>query len=61
LAPPTAENLEVTSDGTPVAEIRPLPRPSRSATELVARRKDLHKVDAASLRADIDSLLDQNL
>jgi prevent-host-death family protein len=55
------ETLTVTSDGTPVAELRPLPRRSRSATELVARRKDLPQVDADALRADIDSLLDQRL
>ena len=55
------ETLTITSDGTPVAELRPLPRRSRSATELVARRKDLPKVDTEALRADIDSILDQRL
>lgn len=55
------ETLTITSDGTPVAELRPLPRRSRSATELVARRKRLPKVDVDALRAEIDSLLDQSL
>lgn len=55
------ETLTVTSDGTPVAELRPLPRRSRSATELVARRKHLPTIDAEALRADVDSLLDQSL
>jgi prevent-host-death family protein len=55
------ETLTVTSDGTPVAELRPLPRRSRSATELVARRQALPPVDVAALRADVDELLDQSL
>ncbi|HCB02974.1 MAG TPA: type II toxin-antitoxin system prevent-host-death family antitoxin [Nocardioides sp.] len=55
------ETLTITSDGTPVAELRPLPRRSRSAAELVARRKSLPPVDADALRADLDSILDQSL
>jgi prevent-host-death family protein len=55
------ETLTVTSDGTPVAELRPLPRRSRSAGELVARRKSLPPVDVDALRADVDSILDQSL
>lgn len=55
------ETLTITSDGTPVAELRPLPRRSRSAAELVARRKALPPVDATALRDDIDALLDQSL
>ena len=35
------ETLTITSDGTPVAELRPLPRRSLSAAELVARRRRL--------------------
>jgi prevent-host-death family protein len=55
------ETLTITSDGTPVAELRPLPRRSLSATELVARRQDLPAVDAEAWRADVDSILDQRL
>ena len=55
------ETLTITSDGAPVAELRPLPRRSRSASELVARRKTLPQVDADALRADADSILDQSL
>lgn len=55
------ETLTVTSDGTPVAELRPLPRRSRSATELVARRRTLPRVDPEALRAEVDSILDQTL
>ncbi|MFT4262891.1 MAG: type II toxin-antitoxin system prevent-host-death family antitoxin [Nocardioides sp.] len=55
------ETLTITSDGTPVAELRPLPRRSRSSSELVARRQSLPTVDADSLRADVDALVDQSL
>ncbi len=55
------ETLTITSNGTPVAQLRPLPRKSRSASELVARRQALAHVDTTALRADIDALLDQSL
>lgn len=55
------ETLTITSDGTPVAELRPLPRRSLSAAELVARRRRLPRVDAGALRRDIDAILDQSL
>ena len=55
------ETVTITSDGTPVAELRPLPRRSLSAAELVARRRRLPRVDASVLRGDIDALLDQSL
>lgn len=57
----SGETLTITNDGTPVAELRPLPRRSLSASELVARRRALPSVDAAKLRADMDALLDQSL
>ena len=55
------ETITITSDGTPVAELRPLPRRSLSAAELVARRRRLPRVDVSALRGDIDALLDQSL
>lgn len=55
------ESLTVTSDGTPIAELRPLPRRSRSAVELVARRRSLPAVDPNALRDDVDAVLDQSL
>ena len=55
------ETLTVTSDGAPVAELRPLPRRSRSAAELVERRRHPPRVDADELRADVDVILDQSL
>jgi hypothetical protein len=48
-------------DGRPVAELRPLPAPRRSAVELVRRRRALPRVDVRRLRADIDRLLDASL
>ena len=55
------ESLTVTMDGRPVAELRPLPAPRRSATELVRRRRALPKVDPRRLRTDINHLLDPKL
>ncbi|GAA4168343.1 type II toxin-antitoxin system prevent-host-death family antitoxin [Gryllotalpicola koreensis] len=55
------ETLTVTKDGTPVAELSPVPRRSLPAAELIARAKRAPKVDAELLRRDIDSVLDQSL
>ena len=55
------ETLTVTKDGTPVAELRPVPRRSLPAAELIARARRAPKVDAELLRRDIDSVLDQSL
>jgi len=55
------ESLTVTMDGRPVAELRPLPLPRRSAAELIRRRRNLPPVDARRLRADLDRLLDASL
>jgi prevent-host-death family protein len=55
------ESVVVTRDGTPVAELRPLPRPSVSAAELIRRRRRLPIVDPAALRRDIDDLMDPSL
>ncbi len=55
------ERLTVTRAGVPVAELHPVRRPGLSAAELVARRRNLPRVDAASLRADLDEALDAAL
>jgi len=55
------EILTVTKDGTPVAELRPVPRRSLPAAELIARARRAPKVDPDLLRRDIDSVLDQSL
>ena len=57
----SGETLTVTSDGTPIARLSPLPRRSLSAAELVARRRSLPAIDAGALIADVDSVLDQSL
>ena len=55
------ELIVVTRDGRPVAELRPLPRRSPAAAELIARRKHLPLMDPASLRRDVDTVLDSSL
>jgi prevent-host-death family protein len=55
------ETLIVTSDGTPVAELRPLPRRPLPIGVLLERWKHIPKVDARALRADIDAILDMSL
>jgi prevent-host-death family protein len=55
------ESVIVTRDGHPVAELRPLPRRSPRAAELIARRKRLPRVDPASLRRDVDAVIDPSV
>jgi prevent-host-death family protein len=55
------ERIVVTRDGAPVAELRPLPRPSVRAAELIRRRKHLPRVNPDALRRDIDKLIDPSL
>jgi prevent-host-death family protein len=55
------ETLTVTRDGDPVAELRPLPRRPLQAERLLERWRALPSVDPATLRADIDELLDSVL
>ena len=55
------EQIVVTRDGRPVAELRPLPRRSPAPAELIERRKHLPPMDPESLRNDIDSVLDSSL
>jgi prevent-host-death family protein len=40
------ERIVVTRDGTPVAELRPLPHPSFRPAELIRRRMDLPRVNS---------------
>ncbi|WP_028708262.1 type II toxin-antitoxin system Phd/YefM family antitoxin [Propionicicella superfundia] len=51
----------VTRDGTPVAELRPLPGPALTVRELIRRRRSLPDVDLARLRSDIDEWIDASL
>ena len=55
------ECITVTRNGTPVAELRALPRRPLGAAELVERFKRLPPVDPSRLRADVDALADQLL
>ena len=55
------ERVTVTRDGTPVAELRPLPHPPLSAAVLIERFKRLPPIDVAGFRADVDAVIDQSL
>jgi len=55
------EALTVTRDGTPVAELRPLPRRPLSAAMLLRRWRRVPAIDPAKLKADIDAALDASL
>ena len=55
------ETLTVTRGGSPVAELRPLPRTPLTAPVLLARWRRLPHVDPDSLRADVDAVLDASL
>ncbi|WP_291057750.1 type II toxin-antitoxin system prevent-host-death family antitoxin [Herbiconiux sp.] len=55
------ETLAVTSDGTKVAELRPLRRRALTTRQLIDRRRALPAVDFDSLRADIDAVIDPAL
>jgi prevent-host-death family protein len=54
------EQITITRSGKPVAELRPLSQ-ALSAEALLERWRQLPPMDAASLRADIDELLDTSL
>ena len=54
------EEITITRAGVAVAELRSL-RPSLSAETLINRRRGLPAVDPATLRGDVDQLLDQSL
>ncbi|TLH73251.1 type II toxin-antitoxin system prevent-host-death family antitoxin [Mycolicibacterium cosmeticum] len=55
------ERIVITRDGTPVAELRPLPRSSAGPAELIRRRKNFPPVDPDAFRRDIDNLIDPSL
>lgn len=53
--------IVVTRDGEAVAELRPTPRRGASASELIARRRNLPDVNPAVLRSDVDAIVDMDL
>lgn len=55
------ERVTVTRDGTPVAELRPLPGSRLGRAALVERFRALPPVDAARFRADVDAVVNQAL
>lgn len=55
------EQVVITRDGQPVAELRPLTRVGLGAAELLARWKRVPVIDAARLREDLDQALDARL
>lgn len=55
------EALTVTRDGTPVAELRPLPRRPLAAGQLLRRWRRLPPIDGPTFRADADAVLDPSL
>jgi prevent-host-death family protein len=55
------ELITVTRAGTPVAELRPLPRPRVTAAVLIERFSRLPPVDPVQLQVDVDAAVDQSL
>jgi prevent-host-death family protein len=60
----SGETFLVTRNGVPVAELRPIQRPSRTfvpRAELLAIASAGPRVDAAKFRSDLDRFVDQGL
>ena len=55
------EAVCITRDGRPVAELRPLEHAHFTLPALLARFRGLPLIDPASLRRDIDDILDPSL
>ena len=55
------EHLTVTRSGRPVAQLRPLPRKGLDPATLLDRWRHLPHLDPASLRHDIDRIIDPSL
>ncbi len=55
------EHLTVTRSGRPVAQLRPLPRRGPDPATLLDRWRHLPHLDPASLRHDIDRIIDPSL
>ncbi|MBJ7470566.1 MAG: type II toxin-antitoxin system prevent-host-death family antitoxin [Solirubrobacteraceae bacterium] len=54
----SGEDVTITRDGKPVAQLRAVPASTLSATALLARWRALPSVDPVGLRADIDATID---
>lgn len=55
------ELVTITKAGHPIAELRPLGRPTMTAAQLLRRWKNVPTIDAGALRRDLDELLDAAL
>lgn len=55
------EELTITRDGKPVAQLRPLDKPRLSVTVLLERWARLPRMDPDALRRDIDATMDPSL
>ena len=55
------ETMTITRDGSPVALLAPFPQPRLSAAALLESWKNVPRIDADSLRRDIDQALDTTL
>ncbi len=55
------ETLTVTSRGTPVAELHPIPNRYLTTRELIEQARRLPQMDPRKLREDIDAIIDQTV
>ena len=55
------EEVTVTRDGKPVAQLRPLDKPPLSITVLLRRWAKLPAMDPEALRRDLDAAVDPSL
>lgn len=55
------EELTITRDGKPVAQLRPLDKPPLSVTALLRRWARLPRMDPDALRRDVDAVVDAGL
>jgi prevent-host-death family protein len=55
------EQITITRDGTPVAELRPVDPPTLTAEVLIDRWRSVPAVDPIAFRADIDAGVDPDL
>jgi len=57
----SGEQVVITRDGQPVAELRQLPPSGLNAEELLRRWQHLPRLDGTRFRADVDEALDAAL
>ena len=57
----SGESLTITRLGRPVAELRPMPKPGRDASALLARWRHLPQIEGRDIRRDLDETIDAAL